>query len=298
MNKSKEKNDKNKTAIIVAIIIAVAVVIIAACVSAVIITVNNNKNKSKIDSGESNRAKIVLEKETEVTKKEKKTTEETTEETTETTEKTAKKTEKKTEKPTERKTQPAPTQPPKPTLATPQPRAFKQGTYTEGDGKFIKSTWSAVSGADGYQVDVNGRTSNQTKCYYEEGASDFGDSGGIYIDLKVRAYANINGETIYSDWSNTVSGSLTESDLFGPGGGANNGESGYINASAGTVSGYTTDYVCDGGARSTVRDSLGNGWHVTVDDTYSSYGITWYECYDTDDGDYYGWVDSRYVVLY
>ncbi len=27
-------------------------------------------------------------------------------------------------------------------------------------------------------------------------------------------------------------------------------------------------------------------------------GITWYELYDTDDGDYYGWVDGNYINFY
>ena len=29
-----------------------------------------------------------------------------------------------------------------------------------------------------------------------------------------------------------------------------------------------------------------------------NYGITWYELWDSDDGDYYGWVDENYIDFY
>ena len=29
-----------------------------------------------------------------------------------------------------------------------------------------------------------------------------------------------------------------------------------------------------------------------------SYGVTWYELWDTDDGDYYGWVDEEFIDFY
>ncbi len=64
------------------------------------------------------------------------------------------------------------------------------------------------------------------------------------------------------------------------------------------VAGYTTDYVCNGGSSSKVRKSLGNHWHVTAYNWCVSRGITWYELYDSDDGDYYGWVDSNYIYFY
>ncbi len=64
------------------------------------------------------------------------------------------------------------------------------------------------------------------------------------------------------------------------------------------VSGFTTSYVVNGGAKTTVRETLGNGWHVTARTRCYAYGITWYELYDTDDGDYYGWVDSNFIRFY
>ncbi len=64
------------------------------------------------------------------------------------------------------------------------------------------------------------------------------------------------------------------------------------------VAGFTTSYVVNGGAKTTVRDELGNHWHVTAKNYCSAYGITWYELWDSDDGDYYGWVDSNYISFY
>ena len=64
------------------------------------------------------------------------------------------------------------------------------------------------------------------------------------------------------------------------------------------VAGFTTSYVVNGGAKTTVRDELGDRWHVTAKNYCSAYGITWYELWDSDDGDYYGWVDSSYISFY
>lgn len=61
------------------------------------------------------------------------------------------------------------------------------------------------------------------------------------------------------------------------------------------VASFTTDYVVNHGKSAHVRDSLGNGWHIVAVNHYYSYGIHWYELYDADDGDYYGWVDLEYI---
>ena len=63
------------------------------------------------------------------------------------------------------------------------------------------------------------------------------------------------------------------------------------------VYGYTTDYVCNGGPMQE-EHAVQNGWHITAKNTYYAYGILWYECWDTDDGDYYGWIDANYLSFY
>ena len=70
---------------------------------------------------------------------------------------------------------------------------------------------------------------------------------------------------------------------------------GCINTYGKKVSGYKKSYVVDGGEIDTVRKKLGNGWHVTSYRYCYSRNVLWYELYDTDDGDYYGWVDSSYI---
>jgi tetrahydromethanopterin S-methyltransferase subunit B len=72
-------------------------------------------------------------------------------------------------------------------------------------------------------------------------------------------------------------------------------QKGYINSSG--VYGYTGYYIFHGGGQD-IEHAVEYGWHVTVDDSYYNYGITWYQCYDSDDGDYYGWIDSKYVTFY
>ena len=63
------------------------------------------------------------------------------------------------------------------------------------------------------------------------------------------------------------------------------------------VYGYTTDYVCNGGPMQE-EHAVQNGWHITAKNTYYAYGILWYQCWDTDDGDYYGWIDGNYLSFY
>lgn len=73
---------------------------------------------------------------------------------------------------------------------------------------------------------------------------------------------------------------------------------GQINCHGGVVAGYTTDYIVNGGACGMVRQSLGDTWHITAKNSCYNYGTNWYELWDSDDGDYYGWVDENYIDFY
>ncbi len=73
---------------------------------------------------------------------------------------------------------------------------------------------------------------------------------------------------------------------------------GQINCHGGVVAGYMTDYVVNGGACGMVRQSLGDTWHITAKNSCYNYGTNWYELWDSDDGDYYGWVDENYIDFY
>lgn len=55
---------------------------------------------------------------------------------------------------------------------------------------------------------------------------------------------------------------------------------------------------CHGGACGMVRQSLGDTWHITAKNSCYNYGTNWYELWDSDDGDYYGWVDENYIDFY
>ena len=72
---------------------------------------------------------------------------------------------------------------------------------------------------------------------------------------------------------------------------------GIIVTKGATVPGYTTSYICEGGAESKVRMSLGDGWHIRSNRICFTRHKTWYELYDDWDGDYYGWVSSEYLQL-
>ena len=70
---------------------------------------------------------------------------------------------------------------------------------------------------------------------------------------------------------------------------------GRINTHGGVVASFASSYVVYGGSAEKVRSSLGNDWNIKASNSCYSMGITWYELYDADDGDYYGWVDSGYI---
>ena len=74
---------------------------------------------------------------------------------------------------------------------------------------------------------------------------------------------------------------------------------GQINApGGGPINGYATSYILNGGEVAYTRTDLMDKWHVTAVNLCTFNGIIWYELYDTDDGDYYGWVDENHIVFY
>jgi hypothetical protein len=74
-------------------------------------------------------------------------------------------------------------------------------------------------------------------------------------------------------------------------------EKGEISSGGLEIEGYTSDYICDGGPKSR-QWICEDTWHITAKSMAYSHGLVWYECWDTDDGDYYGWIDSDYLTFY
>ncbi|MBQ8825272.1 MAG: hypothetical protein IJZ64_08625 [Ruminococcus sp.] len=112
--------------------------------------------------------------------------------------------------------------------------------------------------------------------WYECWDSDDGDYYG-WIDSKYLSF--------YSS-SNTNSSTSKKTSVYKKGEVGGNG-----------VYGYTTDYVMNGGSKKT-QHKVEDNWHITAEYKYNSHGVTWYECWDSDDGDYYGWIDSKYLYFY
>lgn len=106
--------------------------------------------------------------------------------------------------------------------------------------------------------------------------------------------SGVSGDIITCDIPSDAIGTIQTGGMFYP----VDNMKGQINCHGGTVTGFTTDYVVNGGAVDKVRSSLGDTWHVTAKNACDNYGVTWYELWDSDDGDYYGWVDSSYIDFY
>ena len=173
----------------------------------------------------------------------------------------------------------------------------------------------ALSGRDGSKIRLylDGDFSNisvqiQNQEYTSEAEfyakEDFGD----YIEIGfnpgvhppsvayVTPYSDfgVAGDVITCDIPKEISGTIQTGGMSYP----VDNMKGQINCHGGTVSGFTTDYVVNGGAVGKVRNSLGDTWHATAKNACDNYGVTWYELWDSDDGDYYGWVDSNYIDFY
>ena len=73
---------------------------------------------------------------------------------------------------------------------------------------------------------------------------------------------------------------------------------GQIDCNNTIVPGYDSSYICQNGNISYVRYELGDEWHITAKSKYVNYGVTWYELWDSDDGDYYGWVSEKFIDFY
>lgn len=64
------------------------------------------------------------------------------------------------------------------------------------------------------------------------------------------------------------------------------------------IDGLTRSYLIDGGSATYERHDLTHGWHVTAVSEYYDGSSYWYELYDSDDGDYYGWVAAKNINFY
>ena len=73
-------------------------------------------------------------------------------------------------------------------------------------------------------------------------------------------------------------------------------KTGRINTHGATVPGYTWSRIIPNGDTDSVeRKSLGEGWHVVSNQYMVNPEATYYELYDSQDGDYYGWVDETFI---
>ena len=72
---------------------------------------------------------------------------------------------------------------------------------------------------------------------------------------------------------------------------------GRIRLNSGELRGFKRSYVVDGGTPEEYDVYLQDGWHIKAVNYCVSKGITWYELYDADDGDYYGWIDSAFIAF-
>jgi hypothetical protein len=169
---------------------------------------------------------------------------------------------------------------------------------------YVVYSWDSVPGASGYELSIYysmpwGEVSDTTNTFevYSLKYVEKGGSMTVTSHCKVRAFKSVNGNRLYSQWSNEFTSpdhtipAYNHADLCE--------RYGQINThGARTVNGYTALYVAHDVPIELERDDLQNGWHIVAYWYLDSKGVRWYELYDADDGDYYGWVDSTYLDFY
>ncbi len=136
---------------------------------------------------------------------------------------------------------------------------------------------------DTWHITAQRRTSSYGVDWYECWDTDDGDYYG-WIDSKFLSFYSSGSSNNQSNSTNSVT---TLSPY----------RTGEISSNGKKIEGYTTDYVCNGGAK-TEQWICEDTWHITARRKTSSYGVEWYECWDTDDGDYYGWIDGKFLYFY
>ena len=147
-----------------------------------------------------------------------------------------------------------------------------------------------VTGATAGEVKISGTITTYGLDTLDGQTVSYPDSSGTFIVSKTVGGNSGNASNANQNANSSNNASHASSSV--------SGMKGQINCHGGTVAGFTTDYVVNSGACGIVRQSLGNTWHVTAKNSCYNYGITWYELWDSDDGDYYGWVDANYIDFY
>lgn len=166
---------------------------------------------------------------------------------------------------------------------------FESRLYLDGDFAYVS--------VENYNKIYNSRSVNEYN-YNEtlDGIVVYQGSDMIVPVLYITPYSDsgVAGDVVICDVPKEASGTIQTGGMSYP----VDNKKGQINCHGGTVAGFTTDYVVNGGAVGKVRNSLGDTWHVTAKNACDNYGVTWYELWDSDDGDYYGWVDENFIDFY
>lgn len=140
-----------------------------------------------------------------------------------------------------------------------------------------------VTGATEKEVVLSGTITTYGVDSYEGQEVTYSDQTGAFMYKK-------SADDTSSDSQKSNNAAIQTYDL-------GEGFFGTINASEGSVDGLTTNYVVNGGEYE-VQHHVQDGWRIIAKTKCTSMGITWYECWDADDGDYYGWIDSSFLFLY
>jgi len=149
-------------------------------------------------------------------------------------------------------------------------KGFIKLTYVTPQGEVSVSYWKYFGGSQLAMQDDGGD------------ASHFGND----IALELTPVSSIAGITDNGD--NQGASKITPVEKYGT-----------IYSPAGyKVKVYAKSYLIDGGAESYVRQDLTDGWHIKAVNSYSTDAAEWYELYDADDGDYYGWVSNHNISFY
>lgn len=285
LERRKNMNNNNSNSKAIPILIAVIAILLLTIGLLAGMFLMNNKNKSSTES--SSAVSDVKTTETTASTTEQVTTEQTTSKTTTTKPTTTKET-------TTEKTTTKPAAPKATASISVEPQSINgNGTclLMTVSGNYSYYTYEIYADCEGQKNTLRKSGTSYDKSYkYEDGSTV---SNFVFYVTPYNA-DGIAGDRTSMNYNGALSLPPSNASLIIP-----CEKYGTIYSPSGSkVDGLARSYLIDGGAEMYVRHDLTDGWHIKAVNRYDTNAAEWYELYDADDGDYYGWVSNHFISFY
>ncbi len=116
-------------------------------------------------------------------------------------------------------------------------------------------------------------------------------SADAYVEITPYDSENKAGEKIKCVFPSAIKNTIKDKVKSEP----INTVKGVINCPDEQLQGFDSSYVLDGGDVKIVCDKIDHDCRITAKNKAFNYGVHWYELWNSENGDYYGWVDEKFI---